>query len=233
MQHAGSDKSLWKGRAPRDLDRNLKSGISLNNFVLRVGDVHFVIDEAVRRTSDGESAFAHADPRRLGMSGHSFGAQTTQAVSGQKAAIFGGQAGRDTRIVAAIAFSSNAHNKINLARQFGDIRIPLFSITGSEDGSILGDGTQYQDRMLPYENMPAGGKYLAVFDGGDHMVFGGHELGARRPETARDRVIQTGVKAATLAFWNATLKNDESARKWLDSGGFKSILDAKDFFASK
>lgn len=241
MQHAGSDETLWKDRSPRDLNANMKSAMTLNNLGLRIGDVRFVIDEVIRRTAAGEAAFISADPRRLGMSGHSFGAQTTLAIAGQKAGMLGGQAGLDTRIVSAVAFSPNARNKFNVARQFGDIRIALFSITGSEDGSVLGDGTRYQDRMLPFENMPAGGKYLVVFEGGDHMVFGGHELSGRRLETARDREIQAGVKAATLAFWNSTLKQDESARKWLESGGgsggelgsFRAMLDGKDFFASK
>ena len=233
MQHVGSDESLWKNDAPREVKQNLKSAMTLKNLGLRVGDVHFVIDEVIRRSAAGDREFANADARRLGMSGHSFGAQTTLAVSGQKAGILGGQSGLDTRIVAAVAFSPNARNKINMARQFGDIRIPLFSVTGTEDGSILGDGTRYQDRMLPFENMPPGGKYLAVFDGGDHMVFGGHQLSGRRPETARDGEIQAGVKAATLAFWNATLKVDESARAWLESGGFKGMLNAKDTLASK
>ena len=233
MQHPGSDESLWKNDAPGDIRKNLKSGISIKNLSLRVGDVRFVIDEVIRRTASGEKDFANADPKRLGMSGHSFGAQTTLAVAGQKAGILGGQSGLDTRVVSAVVFSPNARDKVNVARQFGDIRIPLFSVTGTRDGSILGDGTRYQDRMQPYENMPAGGKYLVVFDGGDHMVFGGHELSGRRPETARDREIQAGVKAATLAFWDATLKADQSARTWLESGGFKSTLNASDSFASK
>jgi len=237
MQHPGSDESLWKDRALHDIEGNLKSGVTLNNLGLRVGDVRFVIDEVIRRAAAGEGAFAHAHPGRLGMSGHSFGAQTTLAVAGQKAGMLGGQSGLDTRIVSAVAFSPNARNKTNVARQFGDIRIPFFSVTGSGDGSILGDGTRYQDRMLPFEYMPSGGKYLAVFDGGDHMVFGGHDLGRRRPETARDKEIQASVKAATLAFWNATLKQDEAARAWLDSGadsgGFKATLKANDVFASK
>ena len=233
MQHSGSDESLWKEQPVGQRIGNMKAGMTLNNLGLRVGDVRFVIDEVIRRTALKETAFANADSKRLGMSGHSFGAQTTLAVSGQKAPAIGGQSGLDARIVSAIAFSPNARNKSNVARQFGDIRIPLFSITGTKDGSILDDGTRYEHRMLPYENMPAGGKYLAVFDGGDHMVFGGHELGARRAETARDREIQSAVKAATVAFWNTTLKNDEPSRKWLESGGFKSVLDAKDVYASK
>ncbi len=236
MQHAGSDESLWKNREARDRISSMKSAMTLSNLGLRVGDVRFVIDEVVRRAEAKEAAFANADPKRLGMSGHSFGAQTTLAVAGQKAGSIGGQSGLDARIVSAVAFSPNARNKINVARQFGDIRIPLFSITGTKDGSILDDGTRYEDRMLPYENMPAGGKYLVVFEGGDHMVFGGHDM-VRRASTARDGEIQEGVKAATLAFWNTTLKNDEAAQQWLSAGlntpGFKSMLDARDVYASK
>jgi predicted dienelactone hydrolase len=236
MQHAGSDESLWKGKPPREIVTSMKAGMTLNNLGLRVNDVKFAIDEIIRRTAAMEREFINADAKRIGMSGHSFGAQTTLAVSGQKAPTLGGQAGIESRIVSSIAFSPNARNKMRLAQQFGDIRIPFMSITGTEDGSILEDDTQYQHRMLPYENMPAGGKYLVVFDGGDHMVFGGHELGGRRKETGRDREIQADVKAGTLAFWNATLKSDTVAEKWLaasNDAGYKSVLAAKDTFAAK
>ena len=233
MQHIGSDDSLWKDRAMKEREAGLKAGMTMKNLGYRVGDVRFVIDEVTRRATAGDAAFDRADSTRIGMSGHSFGAQTTFAVSGQKSPSLAGQAGLDTRIVAAIAFSPNARNKNNLSRQFGDIRVPFFSITGTEDGSILGDGTRYQDRILPHENMPAGGKYLLVFDGGDHMVFGGHMIEGRRSETARDREIQAVVKNATLAFWNATLKQDASARKWLSASGLAATLGANDRFASK
>lgn len=233
IQHPGSDDSLWKGRAPGEVEQGLKRGMTLTNLGLRVGDVQFAIDEVVRRSAAGETEFVRADAKKLGMSGHSFGAQTTLSVAGQKAPTLGGQSGLDLRIVAAVAFSPNARNKNRLPHQFGDIRIPLMSITGTEDGSILGDGTRYQDRIMPWEHMPAGGKYLLVFDAGDHMVFGGHELGGRRPETARDREIQADVNAATLAFWNATLKGDQTARKWLDSGEINVLLESRDRFAAK
>jgi dienelactone hydrolase len=233
LQHPGSDDSLWKGRAPLEVAKSLKDGMTLSNLGLRVGDVHFAIDEIVRRAAAGEEAFRRADAKRIGMSGHSFGAQTTLAVSGQKWPGLAGQSGLDLRINSSIAFSPNARNKVDLARQFGDITLPFFSVTGTRDGSILGDGTRYEDRMKPFKHMPAGGKYLAVFDEGDHMVFGGHELGARRKETARDREIQRAVKAGTLVFWNATLLGDDVAKRWLESGGFRTLLESRDTFASK
>lgn len=233
IQHPGSDEALWKDAEPRDFARRMKAGMTMNNLGLRVNDVRFVIDEVIRRARASEAAFANADPNRLGMSGHSFGAQTTLAVTGQKAPSIGGQSGLDLRISAAIAFSPNARNKRNLARQFGDITLPFFSITGSEDGSILDDGTKSADRRMPYAYMPTGQKYLAVFDGGDHMVFGGHALGGRRPETARDRQIQERVMAGTLAFWNAQLKQDGAARSWLEQGGYQATLGDKDVFEYK
>ena len=165
------------------------------------------------------------------MSGHSFGAQTTLAVTGQKSPNLAGQSGLETRIVAAVAFSPNARNKSNLSRQFGDIRIPFFSVTGTEDGSVLGDGTTWQDRTLPYENMPADGKYLMVLDGADHMVFGGQEI-RRRAKTSNDDGAQRKVKAATLAFWKAHLEDDNAAKAWLTSD-FPKSLDGKDTFSVK
>ncbi len=233
MQHAGSDESLWKGAPPREIAGKMKAGMNITNLTLRIDDVHFVIDEIIRRTEGREAAFANADPRQLGMSGHSFGAQTTLSVAGQQSPIAVTVNVMDRRIGAAIAFSPNARNKNALSRQFGDIKMPVFSITGTEDGSILDDGTKPEHRRLPFENMPAGQKYLAVFDGGDHMVFGGHGFGLRRPETARDKKIQLDVMASTLAFWNAALKQDAVARNWLEKGDFRATLSPKDVFEYK
>jgi len=233
MQHAGSDESLWQGAPLREIAGKMKAGMTLSNLTLRIDDVHFVIDEVVRRTEAREAAFANADPQRFGMSGHSFGAQTTLSVVGQKPPAAVAFSGMDARIGAAIAFSPNARNQNALSRQFGEIKMPIFSITGNDDGSILDDGTKPEHRRLPFENMPAGQKYLAVFDGGDHMVFGGHAFGLRRPETARDRKIQLDVMASTLAFWNATLKQDAVAHNWLEKGDFRATLSPKDVFEYK
>ena len=233
LQHAGSDEALWKGAAPREIANRMKAGVTVANLASRVGDVHFVIDEVIRRTTSGEKAFTQADPTRIGMSGHSFGAQTTFAVGGQKSPVTDLQSGLDARITSAIAFSPNARNKSKLSSQFGDINLPVFSITGSADGSILGDGTLPEHRRLPFENMPTGQKYLAVFNEGDHMVFGGHGFSARRPETARDKKIQIDVMSGTLAFWNSTLKQDARARRWLEQGGFKATLGDTDIFDQK
>jgi hypothetical protein len=55
---------------------------------------------------------------------------------------------RDDRIVSAIAFSPNARSKAGLDKQYGGISMPLLSITGSNDGSVLDDGSKPEDRWL-------------------------------------------------------------------------------------
>lgn len=235
LQHLGSDESIWKDKKAAEVTTSLKSAVTMNNLGLRVGDVQFAIDEITRLGADKASLFALADANKIGMSGHSFGAQTTLALAGQASPAVRGQTGFDKRIVAAIALSPNARSKTNLDKQFGDIRIPFFSITGTQDGAVLDDGTEFTHRMLPYQNMPAGNKFLAVFEGGDHSVFGGHRLAGRRPQTSRDVEIQNDVKAGTLAFWEHYLKGQQAALDWLKNSqaGFKSILLTNDIFEFK
>lgn len=236
LQHPGSDESLWRGQAgaPAQAMKSLKAGANGRQLLARVDDVRFVLDELSRRKAAGDPALRRADLSRIGMSGHSFGAQTTLALSGQRIAGPGGGEPLllEPRIKAAIAFSPNARVPGgDAARQFGSISIPVLSLTGTRDGDVIGDGTTPEARTRPFAAMPPPGKYLTVFEGGDHGVFGGHVL--RRPSTARDGEIQGAVRAITLAFWDAWLKNDGAARAWLADGGARAVLHAGDRLEAK
>ena len=238
LQHPGSDESIWKRKPLDQVENNLKRAMTMSNLGLRVGDVHFVIDEILRKASAGSGTFKLADARKIGMSGHSFGAQTTLSIAGQASPSVGGQSGFDKRVAAAVAFSPNARNKNKLEKQFGDIRMPFFSITGAKDGAVLNDGTTVADRALPFQYMPAGDKYLLVLDGADHMVFGGLNAPRHKAGGEHDTEIQADVKAVTLAFWNAYLKTDSSAKSWLANGkgeasSIAGVLAADDRFQSK
>ena len=238
-QHAGSDEALWKNVVPREAITNMKRAMNLENSQARADDIKWLLDEIARQEKAGRAPFIQTDFNRIGLSGHSFGGQTTFAVIGQINPLLPKMFVRDERIIAAIAFSPNARSKIALDKQYGSIAIPVLSVTGNKDGSVLDDATKPEDRLLPYKNMQGGefgSKYLVSFVGGDHMVFGGHPL-TRRAETDRDRQIQWGVKASTLAFWQATLSRDvderNDAKKWLEQGDFKSALTSADIFEYK
>jgi len=233
LQHPGSDESLWKDQAGNPL-ANLKQGMNPRQLVARVEDVRFALSELVRRRDAGEAALAGADPSRVCMAGHSFGAQTTQAVAGQRF-LLPMAAQRDLAsapIKAAMAFSPNArHNAGSLDWQFANIRMPFLSLTGTEDMVPQLTDQPASDRLLPHQHMPPGGKVLVNFEGADHMVFGGHKL--RRAETPLDRAVRDDVKALTLAFLDAYLRDDRRAQQWLTDGSAARSLTAKAMYAVK
>jgi predicted dienelactone hydrolase len=235
LQHEGSDEAVWmpeKGDVA-GVSRAMKGAMTPANLAARVGDVRFALDEIARRKSAGEMPFASVDLAKVGLAGHSFGAQTALAASGQRHLSARGSEPllKEPRLKAAVAMSPNARNKKRLQEQYGELRLPMLFLTGTADGSVLGDGTKWQDRTLPYRHAPAPDKALAVLEGADHMIFNGQ--GVRRKETARDSVIRKDVKALTLAFWEAYLDGNAAARAWLMRGGARSMLVAGDRYESK
>jgi predicted dienelactone hydrolase len=236
LQHPGSDEALWKPIAgdPSAAMKSLRAGATPVQLAARHQDVKFVLDELARRQASGDTMLRRADLMRVGMSGHSFGAQTTLALAGQQFARASPATSpfAETRIRAAIAFSPASRKRAgDLDKQFGAIRIPMLLITGTRDGDVIGDGTTPESRAQPFAHMPGPGKYLAVFEGGDHRVFGGHIL--RRVSTDRDDAIRSGTKALTLAFWQAHLRGDAEAKAWLEDGGARAFLSKGDRYETR
>jgi predicted dienelactone hydrolase len=210
MQHHGSDESLWKDQGALAGFANLRRAMNTANGLLRVQDAGFVLDEIARRRDAGDPLLAGADLTRVGMSGHSFGARTTISLVSQMA---------DARIRAAIGMSpvGETSDAANRARS-GRITLPFLSLTGTEDRvPILNDATP-EERRLPYQYMPGPDKYLLVLGGADHMVFNG-DPESRRWSDANRNVHAPLIEQATLAFWNAYLRRDRSARELLSGGG--------------
>lgn len=235
IQHPGSDDSLLGGRPPASLSPAeatalLRPGMSREQFFARIADVAFVMDFLALHPREGACDLTRLDRARAGIAGHSFGAATTQAIAGQR---FLGQALlRDPRFKAAVAFSPGGATRGTAAEAFGAIAIPFFAVTGSEDEVRALSSATPEARADTYSGLPAGGKYLLVFDGGDHLVFAGNNL--RRAVRPSDAHIRAVVARATAAFWRATLLGDAKAATWLTApDGLKSLLAPADRFESK
>ena len=83
VQHPGSDTSVWQKKPVIECMAAMKRAANPQNFLLRVKDIHVVLDQLESWNASRDSALVgRLDPKRVGMSGHSFGALTTQAVSG-------------------------------------------------------------------------------------------------------------------------------------------------------
>ncbi len=239
LQHHGSDDAIWRGLPPDQRIQALRRAASspevLKNFLLRVRDVSVVLDQLERWNDEsGHPLAGRLDLKRVGMSGHSFGAITTQAVSGQSYPMVGATY-TDPRIRAAVMMSPAAPlNRRQVAAAFGSVKIPWMLLTGTRDNSPVGSGQNESLRLRVYPALPPGGKYELVLYGATHMAFSDRTpaltggVGAQRNPRCHRAVL-----ALSTAFWDAYLKQDAAARSWLDGNGPAGVLESRDRWQHK
>jgi len=225
LQHAGSDVEVWRGAAnPLQSLRDAikKPGVAYD----RLRDVSFALDQLERLARDDSQYKGRFDLDRVGMSGHSFGAVTTQGIAGLSRTALAREFRYDEpRVKAGFAMSPSppsgiADNPRKLEEAFGGIRIPMLYMTGTrDDGARITDVTP-QQRLLPYEYTKAVDCFQLVFTDGDHGVFAGVSRPGtllRRGEGPDPKAVRAVVRTVSTAFWNAYLRGDEKAKQWLAS----------------
>lgn len=226
LQHPGSDSSVWQDLPAAQRHRALRDAASVENFVLRVGDVPATLDALARwnRTAD-DALRGRLDLDRIGMSGHSFGALTTQAVSGQRF-VRSRRDFTDSRIDAALMLSPNAPTRDGgPVAAFGSVRIPWLLMTGTHDTAPIGKAT-VASRLAVFPALPPGGRYELVLDRAEHSAFTDRPLpGDREP---RNPNHHRAILAISTAFWDAHLQGDAAARSWLEGEGARNVLEPAD-----
>lgn len=230
MQHPGSDASVLEG-VPALLARVvLEQAASAGNLIARVLDVGAVIDQLELWNEDPSSALhQRVDLTRVGMSGHSFGARTTQAVSGESIPWIGAAA-RDPRIDAALPLSPSAPGGSDAGAAFAGVDMPWMLMTGTLDEAVIGD-TSVADRLAVYPALPPGGKYeLVLFEGEHHAFSDGQELANQSP---RNPAHHPQIMALSAAFWDAWLLGYGDALRWLEGEGARSVLQPGDSWQFK
>ncbi|WCM27408.1 dienelactone hydrolase [Sphingomonas sp. QA11] len=207
LQHAGSDSGIIGGGG-------LRRAMSIGQLRARALDVTFVIDEIGRHPHQGACDLTRIDLNRIGMSGHSFGAQTTLAVAGQVYPLADVKLA-DPRIKAGVALSPQQALAQPDHVAFGGITMPFLIITGTEDVLPWLTEVTSKDRERPFRAMAPGEKYLLVMQGGNHRMFGGQD-NIPLPESTRVPHIRSVVARSTTLFWRATLRDDHAALAELD-----------------
>lgn len=225
LQHAGSDDSVWRDSPPAARMKRMREAASVENLRLRAQDIPAVLDQLEVWNADDKSPLAgRLDMKRVGMSGHSFGAVTTQAVGGQSMPVIG-RKWTDPRIRAAVAFSPSAPASGNAGSAFGSVGIPWMLMTGTHDTSIIGTA-DLASRLAVYPALRGAPKYELVLDGAEHSAFSDRALPGDR--MARDPNHHRVILALTTAFWDTWLMRDEAARSWLHGNGPKTVMQAAD-----
>ncbi len=225
IQHRGTDTSLWEGKPGHPWDNIRSAKIPRKATLQRLQDVPFVLDSLEEWSEEQPQVAGRLDFDRIGMSGHSFGALTTQVM-----------AVKDDRFKAAISYSpSTTYNGDEDPKAlYGDIDIPMLFITGTDDSSpVKGWDYTYRLRIVDNagENLSGNDKppkYGLILEDADHMVFAGSR--GKLGENPKRPVHEAALKQISLIFWNAYLKDDAKYKDLMHNDQIKSFLAENDIF---
>jgi predicted dienelactone hydrolase len=230
IQHIGSDDSVWKDVPVADRGNALqKSAAIVANATNRPLDVKFAADQIEKLQTDEASPLqGRLDLKSMAVAGHSFGGYTTLAVAGQTFLFPLGITKNygDPRIKAGIQMSGPASaNRRELDKIYSTISIPVMHMTGTKDFLELLPQTTAADRRIPFDHMSRSETCLVIFNEGDHFIFSGREgLPSAAQRREEDAEFHKLIIAGTTAFWDAYLKENAAAKKWLLEGGYRSLL---------
>ncbi|MFO1492170.1 MAG: dienelactone hydrolase [Kiritimatiellia bacterium] len=222
VQHPGSDDGVWRGQPVGGRMANMEAAASPENFLLRVRDVPAVIDQlGVWNTGKDPLLRGRFDLERIAMTGHSFGAVTTQALAGQN--LTGGITCADKRIKAAIMFSPSGPRRGGADQAFGAVKLPWLLMTGTEDVSLRIGGIDLESRLAAFP-APASGastRWCSTAPGTRPSPNGpcpARKQAQSQPPPGHPRPLHRVPGRA----W---LKATPDARAWLDGDGPRGVME--------
>ncbi len=212
VQHKGSDSSIRNGTGPGQRLMALKQAISLENVLARLEDISFVIDQLEIWNRDADHfLYGKLDLDHIGLSGHSYGANTTQALMGQVSLLR--ESPTDPRIDAFLPMSPSASPAMSPEKAFGKISAPVLCMTGTKDNNPVSPTMTPESRQQVYEGLPAGDKFQLVLKDAQHHAFAGSGQESRFHIPHHHPAIS---ELSTL-FWDAYLKDNQEAKAKLQS----------------
>lgn len=209
--HEGTNDSLWRGKDGHPWDNIRKAKIPWADVRNRYLDVPYAIEQLKI-----EDLPITLDFKRLGMSGHSFGALTTQIISGQLTGNPEPEDFSDDRFTASIAYSPVPNIRIPLPAEqvYSPIKLPMLHLSGTEDHSPLdGDIQAGRDEIFNLAGANGAMQMSIILDGADHMVFNGSR-GQLPPYDGVEK-NKDQIKILALAWWDYHLKKNAKSGQWL------------------
>ncbi len=225
IEHLGSDREALREAMQGAGDALGRAARNPGAAAGRFGDLAFAVSQLDAMQSEGEFS-GLLDTASMGISGHSYGAISTLVAAGRRLP-GAGQNFAVRRFKAAFAMSPSPprNSLLSLDEVFGEMLMPIFHLTGTDDRSPFEDFGP-AERRIPFDTITNVPQYLLILNGGTHMTFSGRRPSAY-PELRRHHDL---IRIAAVTFWDAYLKNDAAARAWLTGGGYASLLgDAATF----
>ena len=201
------------------------------DWIDRVRDLTLVMDSLGDLEKHLPELKGKLDQKRIGVGGHSYGAFTTQMIGGVTLDIPGqpkAQSFGDARSRALLLLSPQGKSANGLTENsWKTLSRPTMTMSGSNDSGVMGQLASW--RKDPFTYSHAGNKYLVWIDGAFHMSFTGAlaqpqaapgsrgMLFSRLGQGTDQKAVFDYVKVASIAFWDAYLKDDARAKEYLKS----------------
>lgn len=225
IQHDGTDDSLWRGMPGHPWDNIRNQTIPWETVRNRYLDASFAVDQ-LQEMNKADALYAgKMDFTRLGMSGHSFGALTTQVMCGQLAGRDTPEDLHDDRFVAGILYSPVPAFRHQMGGRdvYATIKKPLLHMTGTEDNSPI-EGFGIERRLEVFECAGHTDQHALILEGGDHMVFNGSRGQLESYDDIGKHQDIIAVMART--WWECWLNANHDARAFLNGEGVRQYLGA-------
>lgn len=191
----------------------------------RPQDISFVLDSLPALQKRIPTLAGKMDVQHIGVGGHSMGAFAADAIAGALVDLPGHPATNfaDSRVKAVLLLSPQGPGEFGLTDHSWDrLTLPLLSMTGSLD---LGAGNQGPEwKKIPFERSQPGAKYHVFIQGANHLSFIAAKMLPGRG--AQGDSILGYTNCASLAFWDAYLKADPTARDYLQSDALPEFSHA-------
>lgn len=183
----------------------------------RLADMHAIIDRLEEIVARVPALEGRVEGTRIAATGHSFGGMVAQTIGGatyfddEKQATVSGAAPR----VKAVVIVSGAGLLPPRTRESDwlSLTLPTLVTVGTNDLAQAGF-PGYEWRKQPYDFAPPGDKYLLTLEGCDHYL-GGTVGRDDLPRDPRGERYLAATRAVSVAFLNASLRDDSAAKAWL------------------
>jgi len=202
----------------------------------RVRDASFALD-ALDEIAAGADIGDTIDPGRIAIAGHSFGAVISMVKTGLTLKEeFRGDWGDtyDPRFQAAVLVSAPGPGMKEMAENaYDSLKKPMVSTGGTKDVGRVnpGDLSPGEWRSQAFLLAPPGDKYALILEGSDHYL-GGLICNAERGGDADPGAVEI-IRAVTLAFLDAYIRNDEDAMAFLKTADIPALTDERATWRSK
>jgi len=202
--------------------RDIRHRVSGAQSGIRALDVTSVIDSLAALQTRFPAIRGKLDAAHIGVAGDAAGAVAAEAIAGVLLELPGQSRSNvaDPRVRAVICVSPQGPGQSGLTEQsFDQLILPYLGVTGDHDAAPAKFAAAAWHKA-PFQRSQPGEKYELFVHGGDES-----SIVSERPVALGDsseKVEPTGstarhIHAATVAFWDAYLKHDIAAKRYLQS----------------